>query len=384
MKILTVLESGSWADHHIAGSLEDMGHDVIRYFYGESVGEFYGRNRSQERQRKNSDLLDLARQLTFDGQLDLIFFYVYDDFLMPSFAKALADLDVPMVNFNVDMVSQWYRQSRTAPYFTRILCAQRANMENLASHGAKVMYFPMAARPSKPKASVAALLHPLAPVTFMGTPMPYRTAVLGRLHEAGVPLAIHGKYWLEQRQASPERNLEKTISDLRHYGWPRLRGEGVGGLVRALLDRLPRRATKTTGFGRPSILPSSLFHGFVPDGMVSSLFSHSKINLGFTRMIGENPDARGVNQVKLRDFEVPMAGGFYLVEKAPDYDELFKAGVEVETWSDLGELLEKIYYYLERDAKREAIARAGADRAEADHTWAKRFQGLFDELGLAG
>lgn len=382
MKILTVLESGSWADYHIAGSLEEMGHDVARFFYGDGVGEFYGRNRCQERQRKNSDLLTLARRLTYSGQLDLIFCYVYDDFLMPSYVKALADLNVPMVNFNVDMVSQWYRQIRTAKYFTRILCAQRANMQNMAHHGARVMYFPMAAR--FPKVETAeSVWQPAAPVTFVGTPMPCRTGVLGRLHEAGVPLAVYGKFWLENRQATPERNWEKTLSDLRHYGWPRLRGEGQGGLLRALADRLPHRRAQT-GPDQVRTLPADLIHGFVPNGSMSAMFRNSRVNLGFTRMIGEDPDAQGVNQVKLRDFEVPMAGGFYLVEKAPDYDSLFKPGVEVETWSGTGELLEKIRYYLAHDAERQAIAKAGAARAQAEHSWERRFRGLFDELGLAG
>ena len=38
-----------------------------------------------------------------NGGLDLIFCYVYDDFLLPEYAKLLEQLDVPMVNYNVDM-----------------------------------------------------------------------------------------------------------------------------------------------------------------------------------------------------------------------------------------------------------------------------------------
>lgn len=383
MHILTVLEAPSWADYHIASSFEEMGHTVHRFSYGGYVGEFYGRARHGERLQKNRQLLDMAKSLLHGEGLDLIFCYVYDDFLLPEYARALADLDVPMVNFNVDMVNQWYRQIRTAKYFTRMLCAQHANVQNMARHGARVMYFPMAARLPKPETAESAAWLPAAPVTFVGTPMPYRTGVLARLHEAGVPLAVYGKFWLENRQATPERNWEKTLSDLRHYGWPRLRGEGQGGLLRALADRLPHRRAQT-GPDQVRTLPADLIHGFIPNGSMSAMFRNSRVNLGFTRMIGEDPDAQGVNQVKLRDFEVPMAGGFYLVEKAPDYDSLFKPGVEVETWSGTGELLEKIRYYLAHDAERQAIAKAGAARAQAEHSWERRFRGLFDELGLAG
>lgn len=383
MHILIVIESASWADYHISGSLQEAGHEVHRFFYGGGVGEFYGYARKEEQLQKNAALLNLAKRLRGEGRLDLIFCYVYDDFLIPAYAMAVADLDVPMVNFNVDMVNQWYRQIRTAQYFTRVLCAQRDNMKNMARHGAKVMYFPMAARLSKTGSDEGVAWQPAAPVTFVGTPTPYRTRVLGRVHEAGIPLAVYGKYWLENRQAVPDRNWEKTLSDLRRYGWARLRGEGLSGLWQALLNRLPTHMAMANPDESRS-LPASRVHGFVPDGAMMALFRNSKINLGFTRMRGDDPDRSGINQVRLRDFEVPLAGGFYLVEKAPDYETLFKPGIEVETWTSMGELLEKICYYLDHDEERLTIARAGGARARADHTWERRFQCLFSELGLSG
>jgi len=379
MHILTVLEGPSWADHHIAGSLEELGHRVTRFVYGTHVGEFYPRARHAERDSKNQELVQLATSLRDNGRLDLIFCYVYDDFLLPRSAAALAALGIPMVNFNVDMVNQWYRQIRTSRYFTLVLCAQRMNMDNLARHGARVLYFPMAARPPQSLAGSEAASQPAAPVTFVGTPMPYRSRVLRQLHDAGVPLAVYGKYWREHRQAEPERHSEKTCSDLWHYGWPRLRAEGPRGLLRSLGQRFtPRQAAPE----QSDTLPEGLLHGFVPESAMGALFAHSRINLGFTRMIGDDPQRPGVNQVKLRDFEVPMAGGFYLVEEAPDYAQLFTPGVEVETWRNPGELLDKIRYYLAHEEARVAIATAGRQRARRDHAWQQRFAMLFEQLGL--
>jgi spore maturation protein CgeB len=99
-------------------------------------------------------------------------------------------------------------------------------------------------------------------------------------------------------------------------------------------------------------------------------------------MAGDDPYVAGGNQVKLRDFEVPLAGGFYLVDKAPDYEELFDIGSEVETWSTPDELLEKVKFYLKNDDKRLAIAEAGKKRAERCHTWEIRFNSLFSKLGI--
>lgn len=89
---------------------------------------------------KNHALLTIAKKLQDTSGLDLIFCYVYDDFLLPKYAKALSCLNVHMVNYNVDMQSHWIRQIRIAPYFDIMLCAERRNMEHLACY-AKLQIF---------------------------------------------------------------------------------------------------------------------------------------------------------------------------------------------------------------------------------------------------
>jgi len=250
-------------------------------------------------------------------------------------------------------------------------------MSQLARYNGRVLHFPMAAKASHAAAQAEHAPAPDASVTFVGTPMPYRARVLEHLHRRGIPLAIYGKYWQERRQASAPATLEKILHDIRHYGIPKYRAEGFGGLLGALRRRAwPSRAS--TG----SPLPARLCKGFVPEEELNSLFAQSAVNLGFTRMSGDDPAMPGVTQVKLRDFEVPLAGGFYLVERVREYDEFFKPGVEVETWGTLDELIDKIRYYLSHDTERRRIASAARQRAVAEHTWDRRFAVLFAELGL--
>jgi len=377
MKILTVLENNSWITHHISGSLCDMGHEVWQFNYGDAVGEFYGRNRRQDRNRKNQDLLKVAGDLVRDKGLDLIFCYVYDDFLQEDTAAKLRQLNIPMLNYNVDMVNQWYRQIRTAKYFTYMLCAQKINMENMASYGGNVLYFPMAGRISDRSDSTNSFI-PEQPVTFMGTPMPYRNHVLKKLIDKDVPLAIYGKFWNENKVATADRSVEKTVSDICHYGLARYKSEGAAGLLTPLTNRLFKQS-----FPSSAEIPKKVLCGFLDQSDIENLFKYSKINLGFSRMMGDDPDKPGVNQVKLRDFEVPLSGGFYLAEKAPDYDELFEIGSEVETWSTHDELLEKINYYLDHEEERKKVAKAGHERAIKYHTWEVRFKALFDKLKIA-
>ncbi len=376
MNILVVGEADTWFDHHVTASLQEIGHHVSVFHYGNAVGEYYPRARWPEREKKNRDLLRQAQELRATRGLDLIFCYVYDDFLVPEIAAALRAIGAPMLNYNVDMTNQWYRQIRTARYFTAMLCAQRIHMNDLARYGAPVYFFPMAAR--APTLAECQEFKIPAPVTFVGTPMPYRIAVLSALIDAGIPLAVFGKFWNEGLVASPDRKIEKTLDDILAYGLARMRAEGIGALWATLASRF---GGDKSG-GKHKNIDPSLLHGFLPDHVVPLLFRDSKINLGFTRIVGNDPARPGATQLKLRDFEVPACGGFYLVEHAPDYADFFVPGREVETWRTVGELIEKIRYYLSHDSERAAIATAGQRRALREHLWTHRFSDLFSKLGI--
>jgi spore maturation protein CgeB len=87
-------------------------------------------------------------------------------------------------------------------------------------------------------------------------------------------------------------------------------------------------------------------------------------------------------QCRLRDFEVPMSGGFYLTQQAPGHADYFKIGTEIETWSDQDELADKLSYYSKNEQATERIREAGKKRALASHTWRHRFDDLFKQLGV--
>jgi spore maturation protein CgeB len=215
-------------------------------------------------------------------------------------------------------------------------------------------------------------------VSFLGTPTPYRRAMLSRLHKAGIPLAIYGRHWRDNKPVVPDSGLEKTMSDIRNYAFARVRHEGFAGVaapIRARLHRAPSVESADDVLG-------SLAHGAIDAAAMTPLFRNSEVNIGFTRMSGLEVSRHAVNQVKLRDFEVPLAGGFYLVEEAPDHAELYDIGREIVTWTSPEELVDRTHYYLAHPSERERIAAAGQQRAARDHTWEKRFRGLFERLGL--
>jgi hypothetical protein len=134
--------------------------------------------------------------------------------------------------------------------------------------------------------------------------------------------------------------------------------------------------------GKPSGLPAEVVGGVLDDEALVALYSRARINLGFAA-VGETHTAQRVTQVRLRDFEVPMSGGFYLAEHSDELTDFFTPGVEIETWRTREELRDKCRYYLAHDDERCRIAATGRARALREHTWEHRFAAAFREMGLA-
>ena len=106
---------------------------------------------------------------------------------------------------------------------------------------------------------------------------------------------------------------------------------------------------------------------------VPELFRRSRILLG----IGTIFHCDHLFALKLRDFDCPMSGSFYLTSANPDLARVYEIGKEVDVYSTPEECAAKCSFYLKHPVERETIARAGCQRALLDHTWSSRFTDLF-------
>ncbi len=99
---------------------------------------------------------------------------------------------------------------------------------------------------------------------------------------------------------------------------------------------------------------------------------------------GDVLEGKKTLQIKGRDFEVPMTGGFLLTDYNENLKEFFEFGKEIETYKSKAECLSKIKYYLKHEDKRENIAKAGYKRSHKDHTYVKRFRNILKQIKLKG
>ncbi len=108
------------------------------------------------------------------------------------------------------------------------------------------------------------------------------------------------------------------------------------------------------------------------------VYSQSQINLGFGRVAGH----KDMFCLKGRDFEVPMSRGLYLTEYHPELERAYDLQHEIVTYSGFDDLLAKIRYLLSHPEKAEKIREKGFQRARREHTWERRFEKLFNLMGL--
>jgi spore maturation protein CgeB len=382
MKALAVLPPDRWMEINLLDTLREHYCDELQIFhYPGGMGRLGSQAWRATRDELNAELLNYARRLRSADRLDFMFFIVYDDFLNVDTAEQLRALRVPMVNYHVDMAFQWYRVIRTAPYFDVLAVAQMTNAEHLKPYNSNIEWMPMAANPSFYSARASTVAGYRHDVSFVGSFNPYRRALLAACVREGIKPVVFGRGW-DAKHPSPYRfpwDPYKVLHDLRYYGVPRWRAEGLPSVTGPLKRKFSRRHQFEN-------LEGPDFHPPCTDEALPAIFRGSRVNLGFSDTGWHQSDhviASKTLQCRLRDFEVPMSGGFYLTQRAPDHADYYKIGREIETWSDQGELADKLSYYSKNEQAAERIREAGKKRALASHTWRHRFDDLFKQLGVA-
>jgi hypothetical protein len=330
--------------------LLDIGHEVIEFQY-DLTQTFRNLDASQPRQaafiRENRPRVtdELLRQIAAvhrEKPVNLFFSYFYDPCILPEGIDAIRVMGIKTVNWYCNGSYQLHLVREISPHYDWCLVPERFRLQDYAAMGARPIYCQEAANPTIYKP------HDLPrefDVTFVGQAYGERPLLIRYLVENGIRVHAWGHGWKKpDARWMPRDTCEAILA-----------------------------------------IPEELRNDALPDDELVKMYSRSKINLGFstcgdTHLAGK--EGRIV-QVRLRDFEVPMSGGFYLVERFEELGDFFTFGCEIEGYTTREELLEKIRYYLAHGDEREAIRAAGHVRARREHTWQRRFSAAFAEMGLA-
>ena len=107
------------------------------------------------------------------------------------------------------------------------------------------------------------------------------------------------------------------------------------------------------------------------------IYNASKINLNLHSSVNPKTLVTGGDFVNPRTFELAACRAFQLVDERSLLPELFAAD-ELATFRSMGELKDKIDYYLSHEEERLALAEKSRSRALRDHTYQQRMAALLD------
>lgn len=113
-------------------------------------------------------------------------------------------------------------------------------------------------------------------------------------------------------------------------------------------------------------------NGRIDNSNVNQFMNECRIVIGFGYILG----CHDFMALKLRDFDVPATGTFYLTTDNVDLYELYpeKTGCY---FSNKESLLERVRYFLNNENEREMIALTSYRNTIDNHTYDKRFEGIF-------
>lgn len=332
-------------------SLRSMGHDIVRFDFDldrtcrhldparPADAEFIATNRP----RLTSELLRQLGRAHADARVNLFFSYFYDACVEPEAIDRIRGMGITTVNWYCNASYQLDLVSAIAPRYDYCLVPEKFRLDDYRALGARPLYCQEAANPAVYRPYP---VHCEFDVTFVGQCYADRSDYVFWLRDRGVDVRVWGPRWefhTQRRSRNP----------------------------------LKRWRARTRG------LPPHVIGGVLSDADLVAMYSRSKINLGFSTCGETHSNGERIVQIRLRDFEVPMSGGFYLVEHLDELQEFFEVGREIETYRSREELLDKIRFYLANDAARDRIRRAGRARCLRDHTWEQRFADVFNRIGLS-
>lgn len=350
--------------------LIDLGHDVVLFSTEDGRRAMHTRD-ARARAAFSQKLLDTFRAEHARKPFDLVFAYLMDGMVETGVLDEIRKAGVPTCNFSCNNIHQFYLVDEISLHIDYNLHAEKDAREKFLAIGATPLWWPMASNPTYFKPLD---LPPDTAVSFVGTNYGTRARYALHLLENGVDVHLYGPGW-RWGTSSRSRALAKRVKYLTLAALAFSPPSGYRASAN-LADHDLRRNLAAK-------FPGNV-HDAVSDDELIALYSRSRVSLGFLEVYPDHDASQPIRQhVHLRDFEAPMCGALYCTGYMQELEEMFEPDKEVLMYRNADELLDKTEYYLDHPAQAEQVRNAGRARALQDHTYQRRFEQLFQAIGLS-
>jgi spore maturation protein CgeB len=342
-------------------SLSRMGHEVI-YFDFMSLYKEHGRHWMNRR----------LREVVAADKPHLLFAVLFGDELDKAILGEISEHSSTItLNWFCDDHWRFDNFSRYwAPSFNWVVTTSKAAVIKYAGIGYRnVIKSQWACNHFLYKKLDLPLVHD---VTFVGQPHGNRRQVIEYLRQSGISVQVWGNGWesgrLSQQDMIRVFNQSRINLNLSNASYSPAEN---GGKAPAVL-RLARR----------------LFGAAPLSDTARARIKWHVAGMRTSRRIRDSTDSTALipphypSQIKGRNFEIPGCGGFLLTDRAENLEDYYDLGGEIACFDDIPDLADKIRYYLAHEEERHEIAEAGYRRTLRDHTYERRFNEIFDRIGL--
>lgn len=362
-------------------TLVDMGHEVFEFTYDHMAETFRHLDASnpesrrfiaENRPRLSAELFRQISELHRLTPIKLFFSYFYDSCIEPETLEKIKALGIVTINWYCNASYQLHLVSEISPHYDYCLVPEKFRLKDYQNMGARPLYCQEAANPS--------IYRPYDlpqefDVVFIGQAYGDRPDNLKFLREQGIDARAWGPGW-RQFSHAPRVVAARNFKRLLHLG-KRMTHVITGQ------EKMKNILQTIKQWGQQPSFADEIVGPPLSDIEMIKMYSRARINIGFSSCGETSRQKERILQIRLRDFEIPMSGGFYMIEYMEDLEEFFEIGKELVCYKDLADLAEKIKYYLAHPEERELIRQAGYQRCLRDHTWQKRFEMVFHKTGLS-
>lgn len=353
-----------------------------------SVAKDFTAQEQEARAVTTQRILDEVRRSHEQHPIRLFLSYFYNAHFDSAGFAELRRLGIPSVNFYCNSMYQFEHVAQIATAVDISWHTERDARPYYLAAGAHPVWVQMGADPD--------LCRPVhvnaraAKVCFVGQRYADRDRWLASLVKAGVPVAIYGNGWGVDAGGNAQ-DLPESI----YLGRRRSKPGSLSSYIELIGETL-RRQGRVRGAGRlvslwtyrnetQCLAPLLLPHAKGRADDLSTTFGRYELCLNMSNVWADGRAGSAlIPHVRLRDFEAPMCGACYLTGHSDEIEEFYEMGKEIDTYRSEDELVDKARHYLRNHASAERLRNAGLRRARRDHTWRRRFEKLFQKIGLAG
>src|ERR1700687_3150415 len=388
---------GLWTSNFYP-ALQDLGNEII-----ESQTDLLPTSRFMEvpgnftqeelelRAKTTEQILAEVRAAHDRQPLDLFLSYFYNAHFDSAGFDELRRLGIPSVNFYCNSMDQFELVKEVAAKADFAWHVEKNARQLYLEGGANPVWVQMGADPQ--------VYHPIAGIRrlpkacFVGQRYADRDRWIAFLIRAGVPVEIYGHGWggsAYSDEGIPSKKAESTSTSLGRLrtvpgSWQSYfevvrKNIGAQGLPSGLL-----RSIRQVRYRRQSRIFSSFIspnaRGLAAE--IPAVLARHEVCLNFSNVWSDGrPGSSLIPHVRLRDFEAPMCRTCYLTGYSAEITEFYDGGREIVTYRSPEELADKAQFYRQHSEAAEKLREAGYRRALQDHTWKRRFEELFQKVGL--